>query len=260
MALFLFHFRDVGNTLEQVFLGTKAFGTIEPANLQAIMSTNFEDNALADYGMGPRRKITFPLFGDGIFTQEGPAWKHSRKLLRPQFSHKQYQDLEIFREHVNNLLHCISAQGPVVDLQPLFFRFTLDTTTAYLFGESVDSLKTDDTLGKGDAGVPTETTFAKAFNVAQEWVNKRYRLMDLYWLIGPKEFFRACDTVHRYADEILDRSLNRDGEADGEGQNRYVFLDVVAKDARDRAALRHQLINIMVAGRDTTACLLAWTL
>ena len=42
MELFLFHFRLWGNTLEQVFLGTKAFGTIEPANLEAILSTNFK--------------------------------------------------------------------------------------------------------------------------------------------------------------------------------------------------------------------------
>ncbi len=41
MELFLFHFRQTGSTLEQVFLGTSAFGTIEPANVEAILSTNF---------------------------------------------------------------------------------------------------------------------------------------------------------------------------------------------------------------------------
>ena len=42
MELFLFHFRIWGTTLEQNFLGTRAFGTIEPANLEAILSTNFK--------------------------------------------------------------------------------------------------------------------------------------------------------------------------------------------------------------------------
>jgi hypothetical protein len=42
MELFLFYFRQPGNTLEQVFLGTKALGTIEPANLEALLSTNFK--------------------------------------------------------------------------------------------------------------------------------------------------------------------------------------------------------------------------
>jgi len=42
MELFLFHFRQTGYTLEQVFLGTPAFGTVDPANLEAILSTNFK--------------------------------------------------------------------------------------------------------------------------------------------------------------------------------------------------------------------------
>jgi hypothetical protein len=42
MELFLFHFRQTGSTLEQKFLGTKAYGTIEPANLEAIFSSHFK--------------------------------------------------------------------------------------------------------------------------------------------------------------------------------------------------------------------------
>jgi hypothetical protein len=42
MELFLFYFRQTGSTLEQKFLGTKAYGTIEPANLEAIFSTSFK--------------------------------------------------------------------------------------------------------------------------------------------------------------------------------------------------------------------------
>jgi hypothetical protein len=45
MELFLMHFRRWGNTLEQVFLGTQAFGTIEPVNLEAILSSKFKGNS-----------------------------------------------------------------------------------------------------------------------------------------------------------------------------------------------------------------------
>ena len=45
MELFSFHFQDVGNTLEQRFLGTPAFGTIEPRNLEAMFSSQFNGNA-----------------------------------------------------------------------------------------------------------------------------------------------------------------------------------------------------------------------
>lgn len=62
--------------------------------------------------MGPRRKVMFPFFGDGIFTQEGAAWKHSRELLRPQFVHKQYEGLEVFRETVDNLIELSPRSMP----------------------------------------------------------------------------------------------------------------------------------------------------
>ncbi|KAL9588132.1 MAG: hypothetical protein Q9203_003058 [Teloschistes exilis] len=217
MELFLFHFRLWGTTLEQIFLGSRAYGTIEPANLEAILSTNFQD-----WSMGPRRKVMFPLFGDGIFTQEGDAWKHSRELLKPQFVHKQYDKLELFHEAVDSLISVLPAQG-LVDLQPLFFRLTLDTTTAFLFGDSVNSLQASNKAG--------ESTFASAFNTAQDFMAKH---------------------------QIIDRNLSRDSE--GSDPGKYVFLDFLGKNTPNRTELRSQIINILVAGRDTTACLLSWTL
>jgi len=201
--------------------------------------------------MGVRRPITFPMFGDGIFTQEGAPWKHSRELLRPQFVHKQYEDLEVFREPVENLINILSTIDGVGDLQPLFFRLALDVTTAFLFGESVQSLKAPQSTG--------EQTFAEAFNTAQKYVAKRFRLLDLYWLIGGRKFQDSCNAVRHFADQIIDRNLSRGAEGQKK-EKKYVFLTNLAKSTPDRNALRGQIINILAAGRDTTACLLSWVL
>jgi cytochrome P450 len=191
------------------------------------------------------------MFGDGIFTQEGASWKHSRELLRPEFAHKHYDGLEVFRQSVDDLIAAVPKSGGVTDLQPLFFRLTLDITTAFLFGESVQSLRSPDTAG--------EKSFADAFNTAQEYVAKRFRLLDLYWMIGGTKFRRACTTVHEFADHIIDRNLQKKRNHDA-GFGNDTFLDAVARSMPDREALRSQIINILVAGRDTTACLLSWTL
>ena len=198
--------------------------------------------------MGPRREITFPMFGDGIFTQEGAAWKASRDMLRPQLKHRQYEDLDVFREPVDHLIQQIengTCKG-IIDLQPLFFRLTLDVTTAFLFGESVRSLTTPEATG--------EQTFSTSFNTAQRWVTKRYRLLDLYWLIDSKEFRDSCKQVHGFADQIIDRNLSPSRSNSGNA-GKYVFLDAIAEATSDRAALRGQIINLLTAGRDTTACL-----
>lgn len=149
--------------------------------------------------MGPRRAISFPMFGEGIFIQDGEAWKHSRELLRPHFVHRQYEDLEVFRESVDELLDALPKEGGVVDLQPLFFRLTLDTTTAFLFGQSVHSLKSPDSTNEQD--------FAGAFNAAQEYVVKRFRLLDLYWLIGgrnsPKPAAKCTSSLTKLSSTIF---------------------------------------------------------
>ncbi|KAH6716445.1 cytochrome P450 alkane hydroxylase [Leptodontidium sp. MPI-SDFR-AT-0119] len=206
MELFLFHFRQTGHTLEQVFLGSPVFGTVEPANMEAILSSHFKE------------------------------------LLRPQFHVKEYSDLNMFKDATDNLLNAIPREGGVIDLQPLFFRLTLDVTTEFLFGESIESLKVPESTG--------EDTFAEAFNVAQEYVAKRFRLLDLYWLIDGKKFRDTCKKVHYFADKIIDRNLAEDSI---EGQGKYVFLRAMSEKTPDRTVLRSQIINILTAGRDTTA-------
>lgn len=265
MALFMYHFRLWGDTLEQVFLGTRAFGTIDPKNLEAMLSTQFDgrDKALncriathnlsPDFGFGPRSDIFGPLLGDGIFTQDHEKWKHSRKLLNPQFAKSYYRGLDFFREHVDNLFALIPMTGEPIDLQPLFFKFTLDTTTSLLFGNSVYSLREDRSESVRD--------FEKAFDIAQQYLVQRYRLLDLYWMIGGRRFWRACKSVHVFVDQIAEQGLQALADSDQGKPDRYLFLDALAQDSNmDKVAIRDQLLNILLAGRDTTACLLSWTL
>src|ERR1700742_3219332 len=86
--------------------------------------------------LGVRRPACYPFFGEGIFTQDGLAWKHCREMLRRQFARVQARDLETFTGQVEALISSFRDSKGVVDLQPAFFRFTLATTTALLFGKS----------------------------------------------------------------------------------------------------------------------------
>lgn len=171
-------------------------------------------------------------------------------MLRPQFARQQYQDLDTFREHVDDLIASIKRNSQSLDLQPLFFRFTLDTTSAFLFGESTYSLRANQS---GE-----DLQFAANFDIAQDFVVQRYRYLDLYWLIGGKRFREACTSVHRFIENIIEERTK--SNAHHEKASRYVFIDAIAQDSQDRNSLRDQLVNVLLAGRDTTACLLSWTL
>jgi cytochrome P450 len=146
-----------------------------------------------------------------------------------------------------------TSTGKTLDLQPLFFRLTMDTTMAVLFGRSGASSSTQ---AEAD-----ETSFAESFDHAQHVLAQRGRLGDLYWLIDGLGFRQSCRAVHAYIDRIVADALaeNTSSEASDASKERYVFLKTLIENTRDPKVLRDQCINVLLAGRDTTACLLSWT-
>jgi len=103
--------------------------------------------------------------------------------------------------------------------------------------------------------------FEKAFDVAQQYLVKLYRLLDLYWLIGGREFLQACESVHKFVNRVADQGLEALNKAVQENPDRYVLLEALAQDPLlDKTATRDQLLNILLAGGDTTACSLSWTM
>jgi len=189
------------------------------------------------------------MIGEGIFTQDGPAWKHSRELLRRQFVRMQYQNLEGFREHVENLIHSVSNCPGVVDLQPFFYRLTLNTTIAMILGQSVENF--DHEIGD---------VFSKSFNKASLVTATRVRLGDLYFLYAPKGFFAACKTVKTYTEQFVKDALQQD-RANTKKSDKYTFItDLYSEHHQDTRLVRDQVINVLIAGRDTTAATMSYVL
>ena len=59
-------------------LGIENIHTVDPENVKALLATQFQD-----FEQGPiKRAIVEPVFGDGIFGQDGKKWEHSRAMLR----------------------------------------------------------------------------------------------------------------------------------------------------------------------------------
>ncbi|KAH8710243.1 cytochrome P450 alkane hydroxylase [Phaeosphaeriaceae sp. PMI808] len=243
METLYFYFRQTGNTIEHVLLGTPGFATVDPENIAALLTNNKE------FGIGPRRNALQPLFGDGIFTQEGPDWKRSRDTIQRQLHHTQYRTLEVFRGAVDDLVHTMRKGGRNIDLQPLFFRMTLDATTHFLFGESVRSLVAAECSGK--------RRFDHAFDVVQKRATQRMRRYNLRLFGDGQRCQQACSNLTQIVDDILDRNL--ESTRGRKESTKYAFLDAIARDAPDRTTLRGQILNILAAGRDTTAALLSWT-
>ncbi|KAI4092608.1 MAG: hypothetical protein L6R37_007549 [Teloschistes peruensis] len=242
-------FERNGNTCHFKIAFTNIIFTIEPENLKAILAVNFRDWNIPDR----RKAASIPLLGNGIFTTDGSAWQHSRDLLRPNFVRDQVSDLATFEAHFRHLAANIPRDGSTVDMVPLFLRLTLDSATEFLFGESTNCLVPD-------APDNEAHRFQDAFNRLQEEVGNAARGIPFFMRLNAEDI----KTVHRFADHYVKLALalaRHDNQLlektiPDRGRVRYVFLHELAKSIKDPIRLRSELLNVLLAGRDTTASLL----
>ncbi|KZM22613.1 uncharacterized protein EKO05_0009710 [Ascochyta rabiei] len=250
-------------TFYQKVLGTRSAFTVDPKNIQAVLATQFKD-----FGLGERRNGNFsPLLGQGIFSTDGAEWQHARSLLRPQFAREQVSDLDLEEEHIKNLMRVLPAGKDgwteITDIQPLFFRLTIDSATEFLFGESVDSqlaVLPNYTSSRPPMAV-NEKDFANSFDQSQAAVAMASRMGELWWIAFDKTFRQHRDICWQFIDHYVHKALSQEKISEKRtvnGKQKYVFLDALAESTRDPVELRSHMISILLAGRDTTASLLSF--
>lgn len=258
------------------FTGSQALETSEPANIQAVLATQFDDFSTGDV----RRHAFEPVVGRSIFSSDGAFWAHSRALMRPQFARENINDLEMTDRASNELIEAIGALGsdgwtaPTL-MMPLLYNFTLDTATDFLFGESIQTQR-EATAARSKAAAEGGTTlqqrgsreapqgvaqeFASAFEIAHEYMLGRIQLQSLYFLSDGPKFRRAVGRIRelteRYVQLAIDTAIRGEKQ---EGKKQSLMYNL-ATQTGDRIEVRDQTLSILLAGRDTTASLLGFAL
>ena len=261
------NFQTLGPTWRSNVFGQEVILTIQPENIKTFLSLKFKE-----YGLGNRERTLGPLLGRGIFTSDGEPWAHSRAMIRPNFTRDQVADLASLERHVQALLRLLPRDDPsaVVDLQERFFQLTIDSATEFLFGQSTHTLEA---AAKG--GADGAADFANDFTVAQRWCAERGRVgmvRPIHDLFGGGAGPRAIKNCHAFVDRFVDEAVRYrekvaapgdddaklpDEEEGNGGKRKYVFLHELARSTDDKRRLRDELLNVLLAGRDTTASLLS---
>ncbi|QIW97070.1 hypothetical protein AMS68_002588 [Peltaster fructicola] len=214
-----------------------------------------------------RRGALFPVLGNSIFTSDGSFWEHSRALFRPQFSRDNINDLAATGKASDALIAACGYTGAdgwtgEVKLSPLFYNFTLDTATDFLFGESLNSQDTaiaqarGEPVGSGDS-VSTSEQFYSSLDLINTKVITRFRLGPMYWLGDGFEFRKAANFIKSWTEKYAQLALRATDSATDKGKKSNV-LSTLATQCKDVSELRNQTLAILFAGRDTTASLLGW--
>ena len=230
-------------TVESTFARQRYIFTADPENVKAVLATQFDD-----YGKGqPFHEEWKDFLGDGIFTTDGEMWHGSRQLIRPQFVKDRVKDLEIFEKHVGKMMSKIGGQGQEVDISELFYRYTLDSATDFLLGRSVDSLD------------HPEAPFANAFNEVQRMQNLFSRAGPFNILFSRRTFWSGLKVIDSFVEQFIEQALRLNISDLNEKSNQSFLHAIAATGTRDRKLIRDQVVNMLLAGRDTTAGTLSFT-
>lgn len=258
---------EIRNTFSLNVFGDYIFMTSEPDHLKTILATDFDS---FEKGESFRRDHNSVL-GTGVFNSDGDMWKFHRGMTRPFFARERITDFDLFDHHCNIAISKMKerlAEGEAIDFQDVISRFTLDSATDFLFGSCVNSLSAplpyawnSSKSHPADKRHPSDL-FARAFADAQNVVSRRSRQLD-FWLLA--EFFRdksrkPMSTIYEYIDPILKDALARktSGEtkhqsfSNAEEAKSDTLLDDLLLEVDDFDVIRDEIVNIMIAGRDTT--------
>ena len=241
--------------------------TRDPENARACFSSQS-----ADFDIGVHRTQSWkPLLGVGIFTSQGEQWKHSRALVRPQFTREQVSDLDLAERHTADLIAKIlpgeDGWTETMQLQPLFYNFALDTVTEFLYGYSVHAQNPArrhkmPTLKGMDA--PNLDELGANFDKGKRWIEERGAFYKWYWLLTSKDFTHRCNEIHKLVDWFVQTRLQRVQAVtdpkldDGSGRKKFILLNELAKATQNPLELRNESLSLLFAGRDTAGALLGW--
>ncbi|KAG8906270.1 hypothetical protein FRB99_007207 [Tulasnella sp. 403] len=252
-----------GNLYKLRFLGEDLVITLNPNHMKQIMATDFPIWVKG-------RKFDFPtrsVLGTGVFNSDGDMWKFHRSMTRPFFSRERISDFEIFGRHSAHAIEKIKercATGAPINMQDLAGRFTMDSATEFLFGLSVNSMDSPLPLPKSnmsEADRDNENTFVRSFVTALHRCAIRFYAGDNWplWEITGDKTVKPMKAIYDYLDPIVQKALDKKSEKkaeDEKGEEKEEFgtlLEHLVAATDDRIVIRDELLNILIAGRDTTA-------
>ncbi|KAF8439739.1 cytochrome P450 [Boletus edulis BED1] len=263
--------RLYGPVINLRFFWEDVFLTIEPQNIKAslrsILATDFNS-----YVKGDKFKETADsLLGTGVFNSDGELSMLHRSMARPFFSIDRISHFDIFDRHAETTIALMKERfraGLAVDFQDAVSRFTLDSASEFLFGHCIDTLAAGlpYPYNFSRPGVVSQDSknvaldFASAFAAAQQAMTRR-NLVGGTWPLW--ELFRdplkePMKVVNAFLDPILKDAIAKqkasqglpDADKDAEDET---LLDHLMRQTTDIKILKDQTLNILLAGRDTTA-------
>ncbi|XP_049875690.1 cytochrome P450 4c3-like isoform X1 [Pectinophora gossypiella] len=244
----------------KLWLGPKLYVAIgNPVDAQYVLD-NFLDKDIV-------YRFLRPWLGHGLFVAPLALWKTHRKVLLPVFANKVVEEyMGVIAEQAGVLLDRLHERAgkPEFDVLPYITACTLDIVFETAMGERMDVQHSPD------------TPYLRARHTVMEILNLRlfkvWLQPDCLFNLTPyaKQQKDNIDLTHKFTDEVVKKRRqeyeirkNNDKSTDGQptGKLRAVLDLLFGREIEfTDEQLREHIDSITIAGNDTTALVIAYTL
>lgn len=221
-----------------------------PDYLQHVLSSNNHNYNKENYNY----KKLKPVLGEGLITSDGDQWLRHRRLIQPAFHRKNLGRVgDITIKATNEMLtrwDSIASHAQSVNVAAEMMKLTLGVVTKSLF--SVDIRSSTNTVGK-------------AFTNLNEDIAYRFKNVFVLPLWVPTQrnraFKKARDELNRFVYKIIDRRrLSNESRNDLLGALLSAREELPEEQGLSDREIRDEVMTLLLAGHETTANLLTWTL
>ncbi|KAM0034092.1 putative cytochrome P450 [Helianthus debilis subsp. tardiflorus] len=249
------------------FLHMDMLVTVDPSDVHHIMSSKY-----FNFPKGNEFREIFEVLGDGIFNSDYELWRRHRKITHALINNQRFvrflarTNYEKLAKGLIPVLNHVASKGVVVDMQDVFQRLTFDTTCMFVTGYDPECLSLDF----------KDVPFSRALDEAEEAIFARHVVPKSVWKLqrrlgfgNEKKLKHAWETLDDVVGGLIARKrkdvmgeMVSENDAKGVDMLTSLMSDQLYSDGfkQDDKFLRDTILNLMIAGRDTTSSSLTWFL
>lgn len=208
------------------------------------------------------RAVIHEMGVNGLFNAEGESWRRQRRLVTAAFTPnhlKRYFPLiKLMTERLKGRLDSAAQAGSWIDLQSTLMRYTVDMTASLAFGIDVNTIQ--------QAHSTFQQNLDKLFPVLMRRMNAPFPVWRYVKLPADHAFDRHLAASHAAVKDFVQTARERIAANPALAEQPTNLLEVMltARDANGamlgEAEVAGNVFTILMAGEDTTANTLAWTL
>jgi len=257
--------------------------TTDPAIVKYMLKDNV-NNFIKTQSNGEELVWGFKEFlGDGIFAvshgpndmmDKGKTWHQQRKIISKMFTTNEFKNFIFgsFAEKADTLVEVLQKHEGPIDMQDMFFKYTMDSFGQIAFNASFNTMQGE----PNDYGIAFDGAHFEFLSFIQTnslmcafvcLLPKKHAVRSaIEWVmaqtIGPlKRFKTHMAVLKKYTSRVIQDRRECPAGSTTAVDILGLFLKAAAEEDSkfDHQYLTDVVLNLILAGRDTTACLLSWT-